>query len=338
MPLISVRIVLTDPTTVLTLFNQLKVYRSTTGQTGTYTEITDATTRLAIAGSQTIYVYQDTTGDPEYWYKSSFYNSTTAQESSLSDPIQGEGDPALSILSVGELLKNYLFGLDLTDDSGNPFPVTQYEFFIKSAVSMLEHDLDINLAPKTLTEERHDFRRQDYHQYAFLALKHYPVIQVDEVKFVVPNQTVFTFPDSWIQLEQDSGQINLVPSTGQSETLFFGSGSWFPAFYRNASYIPHAFRVTYTAGFASGEVPPAIVNMVGMLASFGPLNIAGDLLGGAGIASQSISLDGLSQSFSTTSSATNAGYGARLVQYWKDIKRQLPQLREYYKAIPVAVI
>ena len=67
------------------------------------------------------------------------------------------------------------------------------------------------------------------------------------------------------------------------------------------------------------------------------LDRVGDLLGGAGIASQSISLDGLSQSFNTTSSSTSAGYGARLIQYEKEIKAGLPKLRSYFHPIALHV-
>lgn len=59
-------------------------------------------------------------------------------------------------------------------------------------------------------------------------------------------------------------------------------------------------------------MPMDLINLTGKLATFGPLGIAGDLILGAGIAAQSIGVDGLSQSISSTSSATNAGYGARI--------------------------
>jgi len=107
--------------------------------------------------------------------------------------------------------------------------------------------------------------------------------------------------------------------------------------HRNNRFVPDVFRVDYTAGFEAGKVPADIIDLIGKKASFGPLNIAGDLLGGAGIASQSVSVDGLSQSFNTTSSATNAGYGARLVQYSKEIKELLPMLEKYYKGIRMVV-
>ncbi len=74
-----------------------------------------------------------------------------------------------------------------------------------------------------------------------------------------------------------------------------------------------------------------------MKAAIGPLNIAGDLIAGAGIANKSISLDGLSQSIGTTSSATNSGYGARILQYEKQMKHMLEGLRTHYTGIQMVV-
>ena len=84
-------------------------------------------------------------------------------------------------------------------------------------------------------------------------------------------------------------------------------------------------------------MPVNILDLIGMLASFGPLNIFGDLIAVAGIANVSLSIDGLSQSIGTTSSATNAGYGSRIIQYTKQIKDQIPLLRRYYKGTRMAV-
>jgi hypothetical protein len=241
---------------------------------------------------------------------------------------------------VSELKTNYLFGLDLTDDAGTPYPDSLYEYFIKSAVSWLEHKLDLPLRPTRYVEETHDFIREDYLQYIWMDLLHYPILEVEEVKLVLPGeQLVHTFESSWFQLEKEVGQLQLVPGPGSAGTILMGNvGAWLPLIYAQARMVPRAFRVTYTAGFESGKLPDILRDAVGKTASFGPLNIAGDLLGGAGIASQSISMDGLSQSFNTTSSATNAGYGARLLQYSKEIKEVVPTLHRYYHGVRLSVV
>ena len=59
---------------------------------------------------------------------------------------------------------------------------------------------------------------------------------------------------------------------------------------------------------------------------------------GAGIASYSLGIDGLSQSISSTSSATNAGYGARILGYVDDLKKVLPILISKYGGMSLSVL
>lgn len=76
-------------------------------------------------------------------------------------------------------------------------------------------------------------------------------------------------------------------------------------------------------------VPQGLIQAVGFVAAALPLDTAGDLIAGAGIGSFSIGVDGLSQSVATTSSATNAGYGAKLISY----KTQVKQILKAYKSL-----
>lgn len=77
-----------DPVTVLQ-FDQVKIYRSTTGSSGSYSVL--ATVALDVDNDTLQTVYDDTTGLSTYYYKVSFYHSVDALESALSDPIPGGG-------------------------------------------------------------------------------------------------------------------------------------------------------------------------------------------------------------------------------------------------------
>lgn len=81
------------------------------------------------------------------------------------------------------------------------------------------------------------------------------------------------------------------------------------------------------------DVDPMIIRAVQLLAAMLPLNIAGDLLLGAGIASQSIGIDGLSQAIASTASATSAGYGARLINFNTELKSVMKSLRAKYRKV-----
>jgi len=78
-----------------------------------------------------------------------------------------------------------------------------------------------------------------------------------------------------------------------------------------------------------------LMDLIGKAASIHILNTAGDLIIGAGIANKSTSIDGISASIGTTSSPTNAGYGARIIQLQKDINRMLPVLFRKYNGVQV---
>ena len=58
----------------------------------------------------------------------------------------------------------------------------------------------------------------------------------------------------------------------------------------------------------------------------------------AGFSSSSISLDGLSESFSSTQSATSAYFGARIKQYQDEIKEWLKTNRYKFSNIPLGFI
>lgn len=87
---------------------------------------------------------------------------------------------------------------------------------------------------------------------------------------------------------------------------------------------------SWTTGIEHG-IPSDLLHVAGMYASFLLLNPAGDMVAGSGMQALSISVDALSQNTTTTNSSTNAGFGARIIQYWQDIKRLMPALRSKYR-------
>lgn len=74
---------------VMLVYDQMKVYRSTTGMNGTYSEITGPGTRIDLVADQTRYEFIDTAGDASYWYKFAYFDSVSLAEGSLSGPISG---------------------------------------------------------------------------------------------------------------------------------------------------------------------------------------------------------------------------------------------------------
>lgn len=336
----AVRVVVTDnnmPEVVGVGYDRLVLERSADAGL-TWQEITKPDTRPVLEADKVQYIIVDGAGEDTYRYRTRYLDTKTAEYSDPGEDIPADGLLAPTILSVRDLKARYMFGLDLTDDAGNELPDGVYEHFIAAAISALEHELDISIAPTTFCDV-HDYFQTDYQAFSFIQLDNYPVQSVEEYLVQYPSgQTVVRFPPEWLRLDPNKGHIQIVPTAGTlSEILVGQGGSFLPAAFNGMRYLPQLFRITYVAGFGEGQVPKDIIEVIGKMASFGPFNIFGDLIAGAGIANLSISLDGLSQTIGTTSSATNSGYGARLVQYGKEIKDRVPKLRKFYKGVRMVV-
>lgn len=243
------------------------------------------------------------------------------------------------VLTPEQLKKVFLFGVDLTDDDGNAFPEELLEFYIRAAQQWFETEIGGLKLCETQFTEVHDYRLGDYIQYSFIRLFKYPTQEVSKVSIQFPlTDNLLEFDPAWYRVESVGSQVNLFPTQGTfSSILLSQGGSFIPLIYSGIQFVPHVLHIEYKAGFKKGEVPTNILNVIGMKASLGPLNIAGDLIAGAGIATKSVSIDGISQSIGTTASATNAGYGARILQYEKQIKDQMGTLRNHHLGIQLVV-
>ena len=88
----------------------------------------------------------------------------------------------------------------------------------------------------------------------------------------------------------------------------------------------------------ANNLPAHLKELIYKKAVIGILQVWGDLILGAGIASSSISIDGLSQSIGTTQSAMFGGASARCEEYRKDIEALIPVLRQKYGGIRMTVV
>lgn len=248
-------------------------------------------------------------------------------------------EPVGLIITPQEVKNLFLFGVSLTNDDGDPFPDEMFEFYIRSAQGWLETELGGIILCEREIEEYRDYHATDYQSFGFIKLHKFPVQSVSEISAQYPlSKDRLTFDPSWYRTESVGAQTNLVPTSGTFSSIVMGqNGGFLPLLHSGNAYIPHFWKIKYKAGFKKEEFPFNLKELIGMKAAMGPLNIAGDLIAGAGIASKSVSLDGLSQSLSTTASATNSGYASRIIQYNQEIKKRLENLKNYYIGISMVV-
>lgn len=364
-------------TQVLLQYNQIKVYRADTFD-GIYAEITDDNTRLTIYPENTQYFYDDMTGLTSHWYKTSYYNSYTYDESALSDPIQGGmaaskvgysfGNYAPppgewgEILTPDDLRYTYLWGIDATasDVAESDFTDEQFRFFIRESIADFEKELTIDIRKRVYKcypdsslkrskywREGVDYTDEDdpypydpilWQNYGFIQLRHVPVLSVERAFMMNPleGKLMDLMESNWFRIKKHTGQINLYPKGGGPYYGPFANGV-LPWRIFGARF-PGGFQIDYTTGFPTAEfVPDDLRSIIGKWTTIKAMASIGDGLL-AGFSSQSVSLDGLSESFSSTQSATSAYFGARILQYQKEVADWLGRNRHKYGVVPMSFV
>lgn len=281
------------------------------------------------------------TTEPARFYRAQFRNSVNGDAGPFSEPRLANTPDYNSLFSIEDLKQIYLFGVKLTDQDGTPYPDRLFEFYIEAAIDWVETSLNIAVNPVDIVAETHDHYSQDYSRWGYFQTRKYPVQRIDRFAFQYPSQpSEVVLPSSFIQLleEGSHGAFNIVPGQGSIADILFIPGQLLPLWSGRTGRIPNVWKVSYRAGFEPGTVPPLLLDLIGLKAAIGVLNIAGDLIAGAGIANLSISVPGLSQNVGTTSSATNSGYGARIIQYNEQVKEKMKLAREFWRGLPMVVV
>lgn len=241
------------------------------------------------------------------------------------------------VLSPEELDAKYFFGVDIRNGKGGRIDNDTKAFYIKNAQKEIENYLEIKLTPQIIKEE-FDYRIDDFRNWSYVRTS-YPVKKAFKMDGYISDILQIEYPAEWLKIRQTNDPIGyhrhiyLVPggqTTVQTNNVIFNGITPMLGFFGNFQ-IPSYWNITYCSGFDT--VPRDILSAIGYLSAIPLFAIAGDLIIGAGIASQSLGVDGLNQSISSTSSATNAGYGARIIEYRKMLDKLLPTLKDQYVGI-----
>lgn len=222
-----------------------------------------------------------------------------------------------TLLSVDDLKKRFLHGINLKNKDGVELSDFVLQFYIDAAVTMLEDDLEIYITPLNITENR-DYVVNDYLSWAIIELDNNPVISLDKFQIRFLKDTAYVdFPEEWIRLDQTTGVVRVAATIGTIQNWIMTSFSFLPRLVTRLYDFPHFFYFEYKAGFEQDKVPKSINMAVGLLASIYALAVLSNLVLTPGIANESLSIDGLSQSVSTTGGGGKLTFGATIDQYMK---------------------
>lgn len=254
---------------------------------------------------------------------------------SLSIKYRVNSDLVYSAMNINDI---YLYGIDIVSSTGTSFSLEAFRVYIESAQREVENWLNLRIRKQLIERETTSYYRDDYWQQFPIIRTRYPVRKPLSLIGLMNNIEQIIYPQGWLRSTQTSNNVNkrrisVVPtgaSSAQVNSDIILTGITSQVGMQRFNNIPDYWDFQYITGFDLEELPMDLLNLIGKMACFGPLNIAGDLILGAGISSQSLSVDGLSQSISSTASATSSGYNARLLSYQREIKDSIPRLKLIY--------
>lgn len=258
------------------------------------------------------------------------------------------------------------------------FTDEQLQDYARTAIAWLERELNIDILPRLIRyrddidgngnevartdiddsaylstlrtgkQKNHLYIREAGYGYKIISARHEariklrrrPVREVLTAKFSTPyvgTAVIDLMP--YRMLKKDfTGVLNFRPNRTPLKTLGWDQ-IW--QTYLLAPYLrdlQDIFLIDYTTGYANAEdVPDELRFIIKRIAACTLMATYGDGKMSS-IASRSVNLNSVSESISTTMSATSAAFGARILQYQKEIKTWLATNRQKYSRTSIGVL
>jgi len=270
-----------------------------------------------------------------------------------------------AILTPDELRYVYGFGTDMVAPNAQVMTDNTLKYYIDNAIANCERDLEIKLMQRVYKhrppvfgdsrtiagtegidyewEEGYDFDRGSFSNYMYIKLRQRPILSLDKVDWYDVAGNLMIEITEWCKPNYEKGSLQFFPNAGSLMALPIYLGQTFAMgkFMAGIQNYPDAFFIDYEAGFGSAALLrkkwPEIFTVVGKLAAINMLSDVGDGKSAA-IASSSIGLSGISESYSTTMSATSAMFGARILQLKDDLKIWYKTNRTKYSGILLGAV
>ena len=248
----------------------------------------------------------------------------------------------------------YLWGNDFKATNGSYFTDEQVQFYIDAAVAEMERRLNITIkkirirseVDKRKLEKGKDYDiEDDLYRFSYakiarqglIVLNKKPVIKLHRLDVLNRYVNSYSLLDTTI-IDKTKGVLNLMRRPIRpSETLSGIATAIYP--YGSETFSQHLFyAIDYDAGYeTSDDIPDDLREAIAKTAAVSVLNAVGDGLM-AGFSSSSLSMDNMSESFSSTQSATSAYFGARIKEYKDDLAKYIDEVRRKFGFIQIGVI
>jgi hypothetical protein len=215
------------------------------------------------------------------------------------------------LITPDELKDLHLFGIPLVSAIRDPItskPAVMtpplIKKYINEAVMLAEEETKLAILPRQVLEKA-AFDRAEYDSFGYFQLRQRPVASIQSLQVVPSNEMpVFDMPLDWIDMGLlHLGQINIIPLTIAVKSgavvpiTTTPGGAAFLSVFGNKSWISSFWEIKYTVGYINGNLPKRINHLIGIIAAMEVLSALAATY--SRTQSQSLSMDGMSQSISS---------------------------------------
>lgn len=261
-----------------------------------------------------------------------------------------------TVVTTDDCRYTYLWGTDFKATNGQFFDDEQIQYFIDEAVAYMERELNITIKKRVIRcdaknrglkkttkteqgdytdeESYYDFSKRKIQRYGMITTAQRPIIDVQKLELIHRGGTKENLLDSTI-VDRKKGILKFLKrpwlNSQRNDAIHDAI-----AMYGAETFNPHLFyAIDYTAGYEnSDEIPADLRAMIGKVAAISLLNVIGDGLM-SGFSSSSLSMDGISESFSSTQSATSGYFGSRIMNYKEDVKNYITENKYKFGYVPI---
>ncbi|MDE5581841.1 MAG: hypothetical protein K2I95_10540 [Treponemataceae bacterium] len=259
-----------------------------------------------------------------------------------------------TVVTEDDIRYTYLWGTDFKATNGQSFTDGQIKFYIDAATEEIARMLNITIRKKKIRcnaetrklekgvdydidEAFYDFKFQKISRYGLIRTRERPIAKLHAIKIIRRGGYNYDITKK-VFVDKTKGVIKLLERPIRPSETWSGIATAINP-YGNQSLNPNMFySIDYDAGFeSSDDIPADLRQIVAKQAAISLLNIIGDGLM-SGFSSSSLSMDGLSESFSSTQSATSAYFGARIKVYQDEVAEYVKNNRCKFNSLPMGSI
>jgi hypothetical protein len=253
-----------------------------------------------------------------------------------------------------DLRYTYLWGTDFKATNGMPYTDEQIQYFINASIADLERRLNITIKKVRIRcnpekrnlkkgvdydveEGYYEFKRHKIEKYGIIATRKKPIIKLHGLNLLTRFVPCQNLTDSTV-VDKTKGLLKMLKRPIRPSETSLGIQTAINP-YGTELFNPFLFyEVDYDAGYeTSDDIPMDLREAIGKNAAISLLNVIGDGLM-SGFSSSSLSMDGVSESFSSTQSATSAYFGARIKVYEDELKDYIEEVKRKFGHLQIGSI